>query len=186
MLQGPDGEGLTQEELAEAIGVGELRRLLERNVADNPGLRYLTNAALALGVDLDALIGLEWRQWKGFDRLHAKPPDPVEFWRRAYPAGQAYLTNFAGGASSAETAPIRLFLQALHRVCARRCPRRAMNTFSLVKADRWLWRGLRRACDLDRRYGRRRGCGCGQLASGPWRTRTSNLGIKSPLLYQLS
>jgi len=22
--------------------------------------------------------------------------------------------------------------------------------------------------------------------SGPWRTRTSNLGIKSPLLYQLS
>jgi hypothetical protein len=27
---------------------------------------------------------------------------------------------------------------------------------------------------------------CGPFASGPWRTRTSNLGIKSPLLYQLS
>jgi hypothetical protein len=25
-----------------------------------------------------------------------------------------------------------------------------------------------------------------QLFDGPWRTRTSNLGIKSPLLYQLS
>ena len=24
------------------------------------------------------------------------------------------------------------------------------------------------------------------FSSGPWRTRTSNLGIKSPLLYQLS
>jgi hypothetical protein len=28
--------------------------------------------------------------------------------------------------------------------------------------------------------------GAGASSSGPWRTRTSNLGIKSPLLYQLS
>jgi transcriptional regulator with XRE-family HTH domain len=42
--------GITQEELADAIGISlPTYRRLERKDMDNPGIRYLANAALALG-----------------------------------------------------------------------------------------------------------------------------------------
>ena len=34
--------------------------------------------------------------------------------------------------------------------------RGSMNMVRLLKRNRWLWRELRKACDLDKRYGRRR------------------------------
>jgi len=47
--------GLTQEELADAIGISlPTYRRLERKDMDNPGVRYLANAAIALGVELDS------------------------------------------------------------------------------------------------------------------------------------
>lgn len=60
--------GLTQEELADAIGISlPTYRRLERKDMDNPGVRYLANAAIALGVELDLLIEDEWREWMVFD-----------------------------------------------------------------------------------------------------------------------
>jgi transcriptional regulator with XRE-family HTH domain len=48
---------VTQEELADAIGISvPTYRRLERAETDNPSLRYLVNAALALGVDVNDLI----------------------------------------------------------------------------------------------------------------------------------
>jgi transcriptional regulator with XRE-family HTH domain len=77
--------GVTQEELAAAIGISlPTYRRLERGQAENPGLRYLVNAALALGADLDLLIEDEWREWMVFDRERSAPPAPDEFWRRPY------------------------------------------------------------------------------------------------------
>lgn len=56
--------GWRQDELAAAVGVSvaTLRRL-ERGEIDNPPLRYLQNLAIALRVELDALIEPAWRQW---------------------------------------------------------------------------------------------------------------------------
>lgn len=78
--------GVTQDELAEAIGVSPATyRRLERGQADNPPLRYLINAALALGVPVDDLIEDEWRTWwQRYPEDPAGPPEPDEFWRRPY------------------------------------------------------------------------------------------------------
>jgi transcriptional regulator with XRE-family HTH domain len=82
--------GVTQEELADAIGVSvPTYRRLERGKVDNPGLRYLVNAALALGVETEELIEAEWRQWKTFDSARPGPPAPNEFWRRPYEPSSA-------------------------------------------------------------------------------------------------
>lgn len=84
--------GLTQEELADAIGISlPTYRRLERKDMQNPGLRYLANAALALGVELDLLIEDEWREWMAFDEQRVKPPQPEEFWRRPFAPGQDQL-----------------------------------------------------------------------------------------------
>lgn len=88
--------GLTQEELADAIGISlpTLRRIElkgDEGAEDNPKLRYLVNAALALGVELDVLIEDGWRQWKAFDKRRPAPPDPAEFWRRPHAPGQKQL-----------------------------------------------------------------------------------------------
>jgi transcriptional regulator with XRE-family HTH domain len=86
--------GLTQEELADAIGISlPTYRRLERKDMDNPGIRYLVNAALALGVELDLLIEDEWREWMGFDEQHPAPPRAEEFWRRPFSPGQAHLDD---------------------------------------------------------------------------------------------
>jgi transcriptional regulator with XRE-family HTH domain len=60
--------GLTQRELAERSGIslGTIRRL-ERGELSNPGIRYLTNIAIAL--DLDGPFDVceaEWQAWTNF------------------------------------------------------------------------------------------------------------------------
>lgn len=79
--------GVTQAELARAIGIAlPTYRRLERAQMKNPPLRYLSNAALALGVELDEVIEPEWREWFVFDAHAAKtPPDPATFWRQDNP-----------------------------------------------------------------------------------------------------
>jgi transcriptional regulator with XRE-family HTH domain len=77
--------GVTQEELAEAIGISVVTyRRLERGRMDNPPLRYLQNAALALGVELDDLWEEQWREWMVFDQQRPEPPKPEQFRRRPY------------------------------------------------------------------------------------------------------
>jgi transcriptional regulator with XRE-family HTH domain len=77
--------GVTQEELAEAVGISvpTLRRL-EQGEVDNPKLRYLVNCAIALGVELDEVLEDEWLEWRPFNKEAADPPQPDEFWRRPY------------------------------------------------------------------------------------------------------
>lgn len=76
--------GVTQEELAEAIGVSTptLKRL-ERGDVENPKLRHLVNCSIALGVDLDDVLEDEWLEWLPAGDA-VEPPVPDEFWRRPY------------------------------------------------------------------------------------------------------
>lgn len=84
--------GVTQDELAEAIGISvPTYRRLELNTLPNPGLRYLINAALALGVELDEVLDDEWLAWKTFDANRPGPPAPDEFWRRPHGPGKDEL-----------------------------------------------------------------------------------------------
>lgn len=55
-----------QQNFADLIGVSRstLQRYESGNV-DNPNLRILVNAAIALNVPLGALIEDEWRKWRG-------------------------------------------------------------------------------------------------------------------------
>jgi DNA-binding XRE family transcriptional regulator len=75
--------GVTQAEMAAAIGIAmPTYRRLERGRMASPPLRYLTNAAIALGVELDDVIEDEWREWHVFDAHGgASPPEPQKFWR---------------------------------------------------------------------------------------------------------
>lgn len=76
--------GVTQEELAGAVGISvPTYRRLERGDVRNPKLGHLMNCALALGVELDALIEDEWREWMAFDARAPAPPEPEAFWRRS-------------------------------------------------------------------------------------------------------
>lgn len=81
--------GVTQEELADAIGISEpTYRRLERGLMTSPPLGYLVNAALALGVELDDLIEDVWREWHELRPDRTEPPAPEDFWRRPYrPSG---------------------------------------------------------------------------------------------------
>jgi transcriptional regulator with XRE-family HTH domain len=77
--------GVTQEELAEAVGISvPTYRLLERGLMPNPKLAYLANCAIALGVELGALLEPEWLEWQPLNEQASKPPDPAQFWRRPY------------------------------------------------------------------------------------------------------
>lgn len=77
--------GVTQAELAEAIGISEpTYRRLERGLMTAPPLSYLVNAALALGVELDDVIEDEWRAWHELRADRPAPPVPDAFWRRPY------------------------------------------------------------------------------------------------------
>jgi transcriptional regulator with XRE-family HTH domain len=80
------GRGMTQDELADAIGLSiATYRRLERGQTDNPPLRYLVNAAIVLGVELDALVEDQWRTWwRRYPDDPAEPEDPSELWRRPY------------------------------------------------------------------------------------------------------
>ena len=67
--------GLTQAQVADAIGIAlPTYRRLERRQMPSPPLRYLSNAALALGVELEDLIEPEWREWFVFDPHRARRP----------------------------------------------------------------------------------------------------------------
>lgn len=67
--------GMTQAQLAQVMGVSlETLRRLERGRVDNPPLRYLVNAAIVLGVELDDLIEEEWRAWMPLTPGAAAPP----------------------------------------------------------------------------------------------------------------
>jgi transcriptional regulator with XRE-family HTH domain len=86
--------GLTQEELADVIGISlPTYRRLERKGMENPGLRYLVNAAQALGADLNLLIEDDWREWMVFDETRPEPPLASEFWRRPFAPGQTQLAD---------------------------------------------------------------------------------------------
>lgn len=76
--------GIRQTEMAAAIGVSPTTyRRLERGQMSNPPLRYLTNAAILLRVDLEDVIEDEWREWLVVDDLTAsEPPDPRRLWRK--------------------------------------------------------------------------------------------------------
>ncbi len=79
--------GVTQEELADAIGISvPTYRRLERGQGEkqNPGIRYLVNAALALGVELSLLLEEDWKEWTVFSENRPGPPKPEGFWRRPY------------------------------------------------------------------------------------------------------
>jgi transcriptional regulator with XRE-family HTH domain len=75
--------GVTQADMAAAVGIAlPTYRRLKRGRMPSPPLRYLTNCAVALGVDLEELIEDEWREWHTFDAHRAAaPPDPERFWR---------------------------------------------------------------------------------------------------------
>jgi transcriptional regulator with XRE-family HTH domain len=77
--------GVTQEELAEAVGISvPTYRLLERGLMKNPKLSYLVNCAIALGVKLDEVMEAEWLEWQPLNKQAARPPAPEKFWRRPY------------------------------------------------------------------------------------------------------
>jgi transcriptional regulator with XRE-family HTH domain len=77
--------GVTQDELAEAVGISvPTYRLLERGLTPNPKLRYLVNIAIALGVELEAILEDEWLEWLPFNKQASAPPKPDQFWRRPY------------------------------------------------------------------------------------------------------
>ncbi len=220
--------GLTQEELAEAIGISlPTYRRLERKDMDNPCIRHLVNAALALGVELDLLIEDEWCEWMVFDDESPAPPRAEEFWRRPFAPGQAQLKELRQRGHLSEP-PSRsgLRIEPTNRLLSIAvpklsrgasvlgmcehlfvsdrlfsnylscCPRTAdlhlmpalrfqppdrlggatafarddavrgsMNMVRLVKRNRWLWRELRKTCDLDHRYGRRRERGNWELVA---------------------
>jgi transcriptional regulator with XRE-family HTH domain len=93
--------GVTQDELAYAIGISvPTYRRLERGQTQNPGLRYLVNAALALGVELDVILEDSWREWMVFAETRPAPPAPEQFWRRPYAADPEFEELMRGSARS--------------------------------------------------------------------------------------
>ena len=76
--------GITQEDLAAAIGISHTTyRELETGAMENPPLRYLTNAAIALDVPLSELIEPTWQEWTRIRGGPAQPPSRDELWHTA-------------------------------------------------------------------------------------------------------
>lgn len=71
---------MSQMELAEATGlsIATLRRL-ERGAMANPPLRYLTNCAIVLSVEVEELVEDEWRAWLALAR-NRPPREPESLW----------------------------------------------------------------------------------------------------------
>lgn len=67
--------GITQRQLAASTGVSIASyRRLERDELRDPGIRTLSNLAIALGVPLEDLIEDRWREWMVFDAVNARRP----------------------------------------------------------------------------------------------------------------
>lgn len=82
-------QGLSQEDMARLTGI-PLRTYLriERGEATNPGIRYLTNIAIVLGLDphddgIKTVARYEWLEWHPFKGGPQEPPpfeeDPGRF-----------------------------------------------------------------------------------------------------------
>lgn len=72
--------GVTQTNLARAIGIDvKVYRRIEKGDRVPP-LDVLLNCAIALRVSLDDLVEDEWRRWQVLDQRSAAPPDPDELW----------------------------------------------------------------------------------------------------------
>lgn len=76
-------KGVSREELARVAGTSAsgIARL-ESGKEANPPLRILNNCAIALGVQLDAVIDPEWRTWWNRYGGQELPPEPDEFWHQ--------------------------------------------------------------------------------------------------------
>src|SRR5690242_2491193 len=72
--------GVTQSDLARAIGIdAKVYRSIEQR-ARVPRLDVLMNCAIALRVALEDIVEDEWRGWQTLDQRAATPPDPDELW----------------------------------------------------------------------------------------------------------
>ncbi|HEX6457272.1 MAG TPA: helix-turn-helix transcriptional regulator [Thermoleophilaceae bacterium] len=75
---------VTQADLAEAIGISlTAYRALERGQTQNPPLRWLVNAGIALGIDWEELVDDDWREWLPLNERRAKPPRRDGLWHTA-------------------------------------------------------------------------------------------------------
>lgn len=74
--------GVSQEELAEAVGVSvRTIQRLETGQVTYPSLRLLINCAIALRVNLQQICQPEWLEWTVFTDGVEHPPDPETFLR---------------------------------------------------------------------------------------------------------
>lgn len=75
---------MTQKRLSELTGLS-LRTVqrIELGEVDNPPLRYLVNLAMALDIELTAILEDEWLEWMVFDAGQASEPPPAGHWLRS-------------------------------------------------------------------------------------------------------
>jgi transcriptional regulator with XRE-family HTH domain len=72
--------GVTQQELARAIGIDvKVYRRVEKGDRVPP-LDVLLNCAVALRVSLNDIVEDGWREWQVLDQRASSPPDPDELW----------------------------------------------------------------------------------------------------------
>lgn len=72
--------GVTQQDLARAIGIDvKVYRRIEKGDGVPP-LDVLLNCAIALRVSLDDLVEDRWRTWQVLDQRASSPPDPDTLW----------------------------------------------------------------------------------------------------------
>lgn len=73
---------IKQEDLARAVGLSrDTLSRLERGEIANPPLRYLSNCAIVLDVDLEELIEDVWReQWLTLRPTAPRPRNPSSIW----------------------------------------------------------------------------------------------------------
>lgn len=68
---------ITQAEMADMTGLStsDYWRLEHNRSPQDINLRALVNCAQVLGVELDAVIEDEWREWWVFDQRRPRPPE---------------------------------------------------------------------------------------------------------------